>query len=129
MAYWEFLLQKEGDRDWLPLETAHVEISEGRYRIIAHTSYCKIPVEIRLGQLLADQIPPRRKTLRRIGQTNENGLMVVMPFTHLTAGSWTIKCSAIEPDGAAVPQDVWEYGVQLQVLAIESDLDYWDTDL
>jgi hypothetical protein len=58
MAYWEFLLQKEGDRDWLPLETAHVEISEGRYRIIAHSSYCEVPVEIRLSQLLTSQNSP-----------------------------------------------------------------------
>ncbi|MBE7383878.1 MAG: hypothetical protein F6J95_020985 [Leptolyngbya sp. SIO1E4] len=128
MAYWEFLLQKEGDRDWLPLETAHVEISEGRYRIIAHTSYCETPVEIRLSQLLADQMPPRRRTLKRKGQTTENGLMVVIPFTHLTAGSWTVKCAVANPETIA-PEARWEYGVQLQVLSIESDLDYWDADL
>ena len=31
----EFLLQKEGDRAWLPLETPDVEILEGRYRVVA----------------------------------------------------------------------------------------------
>ncbi|MDB9529151.1 hypothetical protein PN498_24375 [Oscillatoria sp. CS-180] len=129
MAYWEFLLQKEGDHDWLPLETAHVEISEGRYRIIAHTSYCEIPVNIRLSRLLADQIPPKRKTLRRTGQTNSNGLMVVIPFTHLTPGSWTVTCrSALVADANVANQETWEYGVQLQVLAIESGVEYWDTE-
>ncbi|MEL6382642.1 MAG: hypothetical protein AAFQ89_09240 [Cyanobacteria bacterium J06626_18] len=124
MAYWEFLLQKEGDRDWLPLETAHVEISEGRYRIIAHTSYCKTPVEIHLSQLLID--PPKRKIRKRAGQTTENGLMVVIPFTHLTAGSWTVRCAGTLPEAEA---GSWEYGVQLQVLSVESGLDYWDSDL
>ncbi|MEM6838364.1 MAG: hypothetical protein AAF609_16090 [Cyanobacteria bacterium P01_C01_bin.120] len=123
MAYWEFLLQKEGDHDWLPLETAHVEISEGRYRIIAHTSYCDTDVNIRLSRLLTEQMPPRKKSLKRIGTTNPSGLMVVIPFTHLTPGHWTVTCSA---HGEAA--DAWEFGVQLQVLAIESGSEYWETE-
>jgi len=125
MAYWEFLLQKEGDRDWLPLETAHVEISEGRYRIIAHTSYCDTPVNIRLSRLLTEQMPPQRKTLRRNGATNADGLMVVIPFTHLTPGQWTVSCASADVSG----DESWEFGVQLQVLAIESGMEYWETDL
>ena len=128
MAYWEFLLQKEGDRDWLPLETAHVEISEGRYRIIAHTNYCEAAVDICLQQVLADQVPPRRKTLKRRSDTNTNGLMVVIPFTHLTPGNWSITCSAAQ-EAASEPPQTWQYGVQLEVLAIESGVEYWDTDL
>ena len=125
MAYWEFLLQKEGDRDWLPLETAHVEISEGRYRIIAHSSYCQASVDIHLSRLLTGQMPPQRKTLKRAGTTNENGLMVVIPFTHLTPGHWTLTCTAT-PDAVDAP---WQFGVQLEVLAIESGAEYWETEL
>lgn len=122
MAYWEFLLQQEGDRDWLPLETAHVEISEGRYRIIAHTSYGETAVDIRLSQLLTEPFPPRYKTLKRTGQTTGAGLMVVIPFTHLIAGRWIVQCSA------AAPESDWQYRVQLQVLPVESGLEYWDIE-
>ncbi|WP_204137263.1 hypothetical protein [Halomicronema sp. CCY15110] len=125
MAYWEFLLQKEGDRDWLPLETAHVEISEGRYRIIAHSSYCQANANICLSRLLTAQMPPQRKTLKRTGTTNEDGLMVVIPFTHLTPGHWTVTCTAAS-ESADAP---WEFGVQLEVLAIESGVEYWETEL
>ncbi len=125
MAYWEFLLQKESDRDWLPLETAHVEISEGRYRIIAHSSYCQAHVDIQLSRLLTEHMPPQRKTLKRSGTTNENGLMVVIPFTHLTPGHWTVTCTAT-PDAVDAP---WQFGVQLEVLAIESGAEYWETEL
>ena len=128
MAYWEFLLQKEGDRDWLPLETAHVEISEGRYRVIAHTSYCDTPITIRLSQLLTAPLSPQPKTRQRVGQTNPNGLMVVMPFTHLSPGRWTIHCRADLPTNMTSEQPR-EYGVQLQVLAIESGMEYWDIEL
>jgi hypothetical protein len=30
---WAFLLQQEGDRAWLPLESPDVEVLEGRYRL------------------------------------------------------------------------------------------------
>lgn len=128
MAYWEFLLQKEGDRDWLPLETAHVEISEGRYRIVAHTSHRNAVAEVRLSQFLPSPLPAKQRVLKRIGQTTQDGLMVVMPFTHLAVGRWTVHCcSGQGPSDQSVPS--WRYQIQIQVLEIESELDYWDVDL
>ncbi len=138
MEYWEFLLQKEGDQSWLPLDTSQVEILEGRYRVMAHTSHTNTPVYIQIGQLLHDSQSdagtdyfanrglPQRRILRRQGQINENGLMVVMPFTRLGEGAWDIECaSAIAPDAdpeddnaANAPQ--WCYAVQLQVVAQDS---------
>ncbi|MBD2231807.1 hypothetical protein [Phormidium tenue] len=134
MEYWEFLLQKEGDQSWLPLDTSQVEILEGRYRVMAHTSHTNTPVQIQIGQLLPDSqsVPPRHRTLRRQGQINENGLMVVMPFTRLGEGTWGIECaSAIAPETS--PEDAnaplpWCYAVQLQVVAQDStdDGDWFD---
>ncbi len=48
MEYWEFLLQKEGDRSWLPLESPTVEILEGRYRVVARSSRKQTNVEVRI---------------------------------------------------------------------------------
>ncbi|HIK44171.1 MAG TPA: hypothetical protein IGR64_04705 [Leptolyngbyaceae cyanobacterium M65_K2018_010] len=122
MEYWEFLLQQEGDQSWLPLDTAQVEILEGRYRIMAHTSQTNIPVQVQISQRLLDQDPPKRRTLRRHGQTNEEGLMVVMPFTRLGAGTWDIHCLGPAPEAATgpVPQPAWAYSIQLQVLPVGS---------
>lgn len=134
MEYWEFLLQKEGDQSWLPLDTSQVEILEGRYRVMAHTSHANTPVHIHIDQVLPDREPPARRSLRRQGQINENGLMVVMPFTRLGEGAWDIQCaSAIAADAdsenapgnvpentsAAVPSP-WHYAVQLRVVAQDS---------
>ncbi|MGD1906531.1 MAG: hypothetical protein ACFB0C_11120 [Leptolyngbyaceae cyanobacterium] len=125
MAYWEFLLQQDGDLTWLPLETAHVEIREGRYRIVAHTSHSETPIEIHLTQVLAQQMPPKQRRLKRQGQTNAEGLMVVMPFTHLTAGTWTIRCVATaEGDNT----EALAYGVQLRVVPVEADPESWAPD-
>jgi hypothetical protein len=39
-----------------------------------------------------------------------------------------VKCGAIAAPETSAPT-AWEYGVELQVLAIESGVEYWDTDL
>ncbi|HEY9880795.1 MAG TPA: hypothetical protein V6D29_20215, partial [Leptolyngbyaceae cyanobacterium] len=125
MEYWEFLLQKEGDQTWLPLESSEVEILEGRYRIMAHTSQLERPVQVRITQLILDPLPPKRRVMKRLGQTSDSGLMVVMPFTWLGAGTWEIHCSepALEADSAAAQ---WQYAVKLQVLSLEtSEGDEW----
>jgi hypothetical protein len=46
MEYWEFLLQKEGDRSWLPIKSANLEIEAGRYRVVAHSARTNTDVEI-----------------------------------------------------------------------------------
>ena len=126
MEYWEFLLQQEGDSNWLPLDTSQMEILEGRYRIMAHCSQTEVPVQVHVSQLLTDQMPPKRRSLKRQGLTNDNGLLVVLPFTRLTAGTWDIYCqglpltepSAPDSEAEAVPQTEvpWRFAIQLRVL-------------
>ena len=125
MEYWEFLLQQEGDHHWLPLDTAQMEILEGRYRIMAHTSEAHTPVRVQVSQRLLDQDLPKRRSFKRQGQTNADGLMVVIPFTRLPAGTWDIRCSSVPTDTVPsaesstidrVPTPDWAYSVQLQVL-------------
>ncbi|QQE65637.1 hypothetical protein GFS31_23250 [Leptolyngbya sp. BL0902] len=125
MEYWEFLLQQEGDHHWLPLDTAQMEILEGRYRIMAHTSAAHTPVRVQVSQRLLDQDPPKRRHFKRQGQTNADGLMVVIPFTRLQAGTWDIHCSSVLEDAAssATEEAPWAYRVQLQVLPPGGDDD------
>lgn len=142
MGYWEFLLQKEGDQSWLPLDTSQVEILEGRYRVMAHTSQVNTPVWIQISQvsrdgqgpaLAGDRTPPKRRTLRRQGEINENGLMVVMPFTRLGEGTWDILCASedgAEASAASGANPPWSYAVELRVVAQDSadDSDWFDDD-
>jgi hypothetical protein len=137
MGYWEFLLQKEGDQSWLPLDTAQVEILEGRYRIMAHTSLANTPVNVQISQLGYGPQPsptkdnrslPKRRTLRRQTATNDSGLMVVMPFTRLGEGTWDLLCTSVDSENSAsddsapgAPAAVWRYGVQLRVVAQDSN--------
>ena len=120
MKYWEFLIQKEGDQTWLPLETQQVEILEGRYRVVAHTDRANTPVSIRVSQLITDEMPPRKRVRKRTGSTNESGLVVVMPFVYLKPGQWTLNCSSVEGIDEML-SDGWQYNVQLQVFAQSED--------
>ncbi|WP_416675119.1 hypothetical protein [Egbenema bharatensis] len=127
MAFWEFLLQKEGDRSWLPLESPQVEVLEGKYRVVARSSRTDTSVEIRIIHDATAELPPVRRTQKRHGKTNREGLIVVMPFTRLLPGTWQLRCmSDVMSD---LMGSGWEYALHLHVLPIEPDIhDEWDSD-
>jgi hypothetical protein len=120
MEYWEFLIQKEGDRSWLPLETADVEILEGRYRLVARSSRHNVPVEIRIThQTPPEEFPPKRRVQKRTNRTSPEGLMVVIPFMRFKPGIWELRCVGdVNPDGQ---EETWQESVRLQVLPIDDD--------
>ncbi len=125
MAYWEFLLQKDGDRAWLPLESPDVEILEGRYRIVARSNRVDTPVEVRVIFTAADGDPPKQRSQKRHARTNQDGLMVVIPFTRLKPGTWELRCSGDVM--ADMMGETWQTNVQLNVLPVESEVaDDWD---
>ncbi|MFQ3618871.1 MAG: hypothetical protein SNJ50_19460 [Cyanobacteriota bacterium] len=126
MAFWEFLIQQEGDRSWLPLESPDVEILEGRYRVVARSSRVNTPVEISIIQTITTEHPPRRRVQKRMGQTNPDGLLVVLPFTRLEPGAWELRC--VGDLMSDLMGEGWGYGVKLQVLSHEADAD-GDDDL
>ncbi len=127
MKFWEFLLQKEGDRSWLPLESPDVEILEGRYRVVARSSLVKTPVEVCITHQVWDEVSPRRRVQKRTGRTNADGLLVVIPFTRLQPGIWELRCTSDLM--ADMMGDSWQYFVQLQVLSQDSETaEDWEPD-
>lgn len=127
MAYWEFLIQQEGDRSWLPLDTPDVEILEGRYRVVARSSQPNTPVEIRVTHQAIYEAPPKRRTQMRSSQTNPDGLMMVIPFTRLQPGIWELRCiSDVMTD---LLGNGWQHRVLLHVMPHDAQLtDDWTGD-
>ena len=126
---WEFLLQQEGDRSWLPLESPDVEILEGRYRVMAKTAVPETLMDIRITHESRDELPTKRRTQVRSMQTNTTGLLLVIPFTQMQPGVWEL---AIGVPNRATPDSsrgVQQYSVQLHVLPKESDVaGEWEPD-
>lgn len=116
MEQWDFLLQKEGDRSWLPLDSPDVEILEGRYRVVARSNQVNTEVNVAISHVTVDEDPPKRRSKRRAGRTNANGLMVILPYTYLRAGIWHIICTSTDVMADLLGAD-WRRSVRLQVLA------------
>jgi hypothetical protein len=116
MEAWKFLLQKDGDRSWLPLDAPDIEILEGRYRIVARSSQPNADISIRVCHLSTEENPPKRRFQKRSGRTNQNGLMVVIPFAYLQAGLWDFSCFLTDPMSELVG-DTWHYSVRLRVVS------------
>jgi hypothetical protein len=116
MELWEFLLQKEGDRSWLPLESPNVEILEGRYRVVARSNTPNTALEIRVSHQDIKEATPVRRTQKRTSKTNDQGLVVIMPFTRLQAGAWELRCTGDLMD--EMLGQGWTKTLQLQVAPV-----------
>ncbi len=112
MEDWEFLIQKEGDRSWLSVESPEVEILEGRYRMVARCSRNNVPVEIRAIYQSSEEFPPKRRMQKRGTRTNTEGLMVVIPFTRLKPGFWDFTCFL---------DQTTQGSIRVEVLSIEEE--------
>ncbi|AOY78757.1 hypothetical protein BJP36_01475 [Moorena producens JHB] len=119
--YWEFLLQKEGERSWKPIKSSEMEIESGRYRIVARSNRPNTDVEICVSYDSTEQVPPRRKSQKRWRRTNSEGLMVVIPFTKLKPGFWKLRCSNDIMDDFM--GESWRKSLALQVIPKVKDVE------
>jgi hypothetical protein len=123
MEHWQFLIQKQGDRSWHTLESPNLEILEGRYRVLARSNRPHIDIEVRVIHSSTQEVPIQRRVQKRSRRTNNEGLMAVIPFTHLKPGIWELRCSG------DLMSDMfgksWQYSIKIQVLpqsAVLSDV-------
>jgi hypothetical protein len=91
MTYWEFLIQREDDRSWKTLTSPNLQIIEGKYRIIANTS--AIDAIVRTQVFYHTDSEPPQLSQSRSQSVSAEGVLVVLPFTHLQAGMWHFKCN------------------------------------
>ena len=93
MENWQFLIQKQGDHTWRTLESSNLEIWAGNYRVLARSGLNNTDVDVRVTHISTDEVPPKRRLLKRSRRTNSEGLMAVIPFTHFKPGIWELRCS------------------------------------
>lgn len=111
----EFLIQKEGDRSWLPLKMLPLAIEEGIYRILANSNRANILVEIRLSHQKIEQGKIIRTSQSYSRRSNSEGLIMVLPFTNFQPGMWEIRCSS--DIMSELFGESWQQSIQLQVLS------------
>jgi hypothetical protein len=113
MEYWEFLIQREGDRGWRTIETGNLQLKEGKYRIVANSDLINTQIQTRVTYQTIDQTVPQRRSQSRTQTTNPRGLLAILPFTNLDSGIWQFVCSGTT--AVAVP---WQRILKLRVLSL-----------
>ncbi len=141
MAVWEFLLQQEGDYDWLPLESPVVEVLEGRYCLMARSQSANTSIKIQVA--FEDEEAGDAKGLHSghtagggVGRswermTDPEGLLLILPFTYLKPGQWKTCCRIVDQVTDPIVHEMC-----LEVMATESnvkepwsDLDLYSAEL
>ncbi len=90
MPYWEFLIQRENDRAWRPLTSRNLQVFAGNYRIIANTSLSNSAVQTQIFYQNDQQSHPVAQHHAQV--ISNEGLLVVLPFTHIQTGIWQLNC-------------------------------------
>ncbi len=111
MEVWKFLIQRAGDRGWRPIETGNLQLTEGKYRIVANSSLIDTQIHTRVTHQNLGEILPQRKSQARDQRTNAKGLVVIIPSTELKSGIWQFVCSGVGTDGST-----WHRVLKLRVL-------------
>lgn len=120
MIQWQFLIQKEGDQDWLPLDSPNVEILEGRYYLMAQVGCPSVQVEVQIRHEYELDGVPQDVTQRRRQRTDAEGLLELFGLTYLPPGLWELQCQIAGEQG---PQDnTPPQKLFLQVLAQDFEL-------
>ncbi len=111
MEVWEFLIQRDGDRGWRPISTGNLQLTQGKYRILARSSLINTQIYTRVTYQNLGEIHPQRKSQARERWTNARGLVVILPLTELESGIWQFVCSGLGTDGST-----WHRVLKLRVL-------------
>ncbi len=111
MEYWEFLIQREGDRGWRSIKTGNLQLLEGNYRIVVNSNLVNAPVQLRITHQSLGATLPQRRSLARDRVSNAKGTLLVIPYTQLHSGIWQFVCS-----GITSTQTTWHKVLKLRVL-------------
>ncbi len=111
MEYWEFLIQREGDRGWRSIKTGNLQLMEGNYRIVANSNLLNAPIQMRITHQLLGATLPQRRSLVRARVSNAKGTLLIIPYTQLHSGIWQFVCT-----GTTTAQTTWHKVLKLRVL-------------
>ena len=95
MTTWKFLIQKENDQAWLPLESPSVEVLEGRYQLMAQTEEIGKSVHIHLTHRYEQDGVVQEKCHQQMQVVDDQGQLKILSLTYLNTGSWTVKLRII----------------------------------
>ena len=92
MKPWEFLIQKEGDHQWVSIPTSTFEIEPGIYRLLANSNRLDSDLEVRISHQTLTGEDFIHNTQQYSRHVNSQGLVMIFSFRELSAGILKICC-------------------------------------
>lgn len=129
MAQWQFLIRKEDDQAWIPLESLNTEILEGRYQLVAELGAAAVPIEVQLNHEFEQDGLFKQTRQQKLLMTDLQGQVDLTSLTYFAPGRWEVKCRI--PDKAqedlSMAPDLEPVTLSLQILAQEYGcVEDWD---
>jgi hypothetical protein len=117
MENWQFLIQKQGDRHWQSLDSSRLEISLGRYRVLARSHLVNQQVEVLVTHSLPWADQSKKPIIQGTRRSNQDGWIAVLPFTDLQEGIWELQCwGRVEEE-----DESWQHNLVLGVSSSDED--------
>ena len=113
---WDFLIQKDGKTEWSKL-TDLSSLPAGCYQLAAKSDRPKLNVDIRITYQDLKQTNPPQTIASISHHLDHQGFILLLPFTHLSAGQWQIHCFPsilAEMSGAT-----WRTSLQFDITPVE----------
>lgn len=129
MTQWQFLIRKEDDQAWLPLESFNTEILEGRYQLVVELGVSTIPIEVQINHEFEQEGLFRQTRQHKLLMTDFQGQVDLTSLMYFAPGRWDVKCcipeqAKVDPATALELEPVT---LSLQILAQEYGcLEDWD---
>jgi hypothetical protein len=128
MTQWQFLIRKEGDQSWLPLESTNTEILEGRYQLVAELGAATIPVEVQLRHEFEQDGLFKQTLQHKLLVSDFQGQVDLTSTLYFAPGHWEVQCRISEQQEApSIPTGLEPVTLSLQILARDYEfVEDWD---
>jgi hypothetical protein len=129
MAQWQFLIRKEDDQAWIPLESLNTEILEGRYQLVAELGTTAVPIEVQLNHEFEQDGLFKHTCQQKLLMTDLQGQVDLTSLTYFAPGRWEVNCRIPEKvqDDLSISLELEPVTLSLQILAQEYGcLEEWD---
>jgi hypothetical protein len=131
MTQWQFLIRKEGDQSWLPLESTNTEILEGRYQLVAELGAPTIPVEVQLRHEFEQDGLFKQTLQHKLLMSDFQGQVDLTSTLYFAPGHWEVQCRISEQqETPSIPTGLEPVTLSLQILAQDYEfVEDWDISI
>lgn len=127
MKPWEFLIQKEGDHQWVSIPTSTFEIEPGVYRLLAKSNRLDSDLEVRISHQTSTGEDSPHNTQHYCRHVNLQGLVMIFSFKELSTGIWKIRCR--NDIMSELLGETWQKTLQLQILEPVTNRNFFDAQI